>query len=79
MSAEHLGAAALPEAALAETIGAMAPLALSGMKKHLNLIACGRQDREAIARDVQRSVESADLREGGLAWREKRVPVFKGC
>ena len=65
--------------ALAETIGAMAPLALSGMKKHLNLIACGRQDREAIARDVQRSVESADLREGGLAWREKRVPVFKGC
>ncbi|EHN66636.1 enoyl-CoA hydratase/isomerase family protein [Comamonas testosteroni] len=66
-------------AALAETISAMAPLALSGMKKHLNLIASGRQDREAIARDVQRSVESADLREGGLAWREKRVPVFKGC
>lgn len=49
------------------------------MKKHLNLIACGRQDREAIARDVQRSIESVDLREGGLAWREKRVPVFKGC
>ena len=66
-------------AALVETIAAMAPLALSGMKKHLNLIACGRQDREAIARDVQRSVESADLREGGLAWREKRVAVFKGC
>lgn len=65
-------------ARLAETLGAMAPLPLSGMKKHLNLIAYGRHDPEAIARDVQRSVESEDLREGGLAWREKRTPVFKG-
>lgn len=65
-------------ASLAGALGAMAPLPMSGMKKHLNLIACGRQDREAIARDVQRSVESEDLREGGLAWREKRTPLFTG-
>ncbi|WEE78641.1 enoyl-CoA hydratase/isomerase family protein [Comamonas testosteroni] len=66
-------------ASLAGTLGAMAPLALFGMKKHLNLIACGRHDPEAIAREVQRSVESEDLREGGLAWREKRTPLFRGC
>lgn len=65
-------------AGLAAALGAMAPWPLSGMKRHLNLIAYGRHDSEAIARDVQRSVESEDLREGGLAWREKRTPVFKG-
>lgn len=66
-------------ASLAGTLAAMAPMPLFGMKKHLNLIASGRHDPEAIACDVQRSVESEDLREGGLAWREKRVPVFNGC
>jgi enoyl-CoA hydratase/carnithine racemase len=31
-----------------------------------------------ITREVQRSIASEDLKEGGRAWREKRNPVFKG-
>lgn len=64
---------------LVNTLSAMAPLALFGMKKHLNLIARGLQDPKAIAADVLRTVQSQDLLEGGAAWREKRQPVFKGC
>jgi enoyl-CoA hydratase/carnithine racemase len=70
-----------PEAAvsqLSQTLAAMAPIALLGMKKHLNLIARGQTDPDAIAREVQRSITSDDLREGGLAWREKRAPLFQG-
>ena len=63
---------------LTDTLGAMAPLALFGMKKHLNLIARGQHDADAIAHAVQRTVHSEDLEEGGAAWREKRKPVFKG-
>ena len=63
---------------LSQTLAAMAPIALLGMKKHLNLIARGQTDPDAIAREVQRSIASDDLREGGLAWREKRAPQFHG-
>ncbi|MBS0290945.1 MAG: enoyl-CoA hydratase/isomerase family protein [Proteobacteria bacterium] len=63
---------------LTETLSAMAPLPLFGMKKHLNLIARGSHDSDAIARDVFQTVHSEDLKEGGTAWREKRKPVFKG-
>ena len=65
--------------ALVQTLTAMAPIALLGMKKHLNQIARGRADAESIAREVQRSAASQDLREGSLAWQEKRAPVFQGC
>ena len=65
-------------AGLTDTLGTMAPLALFGMKKHLNLIARGQHDADAIAHAVQRTVHSEDLEEGGAAWREKRKPVFKG-
>ncbi|MDO5625168.1 MAG: enoyl-CoA hydratase/isomerase family protein [Pseudomonadota bacterium] len=64
--------------ALTHTLSAMAPLPLFGMKKHLNLIARGTHDAVAIAAEVQRTVQSEDLTEGGAAWREKRPPVFKG-
>lgn len=63
---------------LTDILGAMAPLPLFGMKKHLNLIARGLHNSEAIAQEVQRTVHSEDLQEGGAAWREKRKPVFKG-
>lgn len=63
---------------LIQTITTMAPIALLGMKKHLNQIARGRADAESIAREVQRSAASQDLREGSLAWQEKRAPVFQG-
>lgn len=57
---------------------AMAPLALLGMKKNINGIARGRADGAQIERDVAAVQASEDLREGSLAWREKRPPVFRG-
>lgn len=63
---------------LRTTLAGMAPLALLGMKKHLNQIARGIPDAASIQREVQRTVASEDLAEGGCAWHEKRPPVFKG-
>jgi enoyl-CoA hydratase/carnithine racemase len=59
-------------------LAGMAPLALLGMKKHLNAIARGMQERASIDAAVQATIASADLQEGGLAWREKRAPQFIG-
>ncbi|TDV24044.1 enoyl-CoA hydratase/carnithine racemase [Paraburkholderia caballeronis] len=63
---------------LSEDLAGMAPLALLGMKKHLNRIARGQFDADEFARDIAESDASADLREGALAWKEKRKPVFRG-
>lgn len=64
--------------AFSARLAGMAPLALLPMKRHLNAIARGRLDAEAIARDIAAADASEDLREGGLAWKEKRVPRFTG-
>jgi enoyl-CoA hydratase/carnithine racemase len=63
---------------LSDTLAGMAPLALLGMKKHLNRIARGALDAADLQRDIARAAASADLREGGAAWAEKRPPQFSG-
>lgn len=63
---------------LTATLAGMAPLALLGMKKHLNRIARGTLDADEFARDVAQSNASEDLREGQLAWQHKRAPRFRG-
>lgn len=62
---------------LSGELAGMAPLALLGMKKHLNRIASGTLDEDEFGRDVAQADASQDLREGALAWKEKRKPVFR--
>ena len=66
-------------AQLQSTLAGMAPLALLGMKKHLNAIVRGAHDQASIDAAVQATIESTDLEEGGAAWREKRQPQFRGA
>ena len=56
----------------------MAPIAMLGMKRHLNRIARGTLHVGDLEVDIQRAMESADLREGLAAWAEKRAPRFSG-
>ncbi|WP_077036931.1 enoyl-CoA hydratase/isomerase family protein [Pelomonas sp. KK5] len=72
--------AALDEAVaqLREQLLDMAPLALLGMKKHLNAIARGALDPAALQADLAISRDSADLAEGVAAWGERRAPRFIG-
>lgn len=65
------------DAFCAELAG-MAPLALLGMKRHLAALADGRFDGAAAAADSAAAAESADLREGVTAMRERRLPHFTG-
>lgn len=77
----HLVAAeALDEAVhgLAGSVCALAPLAVQGMKQHLNRIARGTLDADALAHDIARSLASDDLQEGRAAFAEKRAPRFRG-
>ncbi|MEI8401866.1 MAG: enoyl-CoA hydratase/isomerase family protein [Alcaligenaceae bacterium] len=65
--------------ALSEQLAGMAPLALLGIKKHLNLIARGQLDETEIRRAVAISEKSNDMKEGALAWKEKRNATFNGA
>ena len=60
-------------------VALLAPLAVQGMKKHLNLIARGALDADALQHDISRTLQSADLQEGRAAWAEKRPPRFRGA
>jgi enoyl-CoA hydratase len=63
---------------LSKACAAMAPLALLGMKKHLNRIARNQLDVADLQADMQRAYTSNDLREGQAAWAQKRAPQFTG-
>jgi len=78
---ELISADALPERVrvLSETLAHMAPLALLGVKHHLNRIAAGDMAVHDIQAAVLRSEASEDMKEGALAWKEKRRPHFRGC
>lgn len=64
--------------ALAHQLCNLAPLALLGMKQHLNAIARGQLDLAALRADIDRANASADLAEGVRAWQAKRPPRFTG-
>lgn len=59
-------------------LASMAPLALLGMKRHLNQIARHALDADALSRDVAVADHSADLHEGKAAWQQGREPRFTG-
>lgn len=63
---------------LSDTLAAMAPIALLGMKKHLNRIGRGALDVQDLQKDMARAAASADIREGATAWAERRTPRFTG-
>jgi len=56
----------------------MAPIALVGVKRQLNLIARGIVDVAKIEASVRQSERSQDMVEGARAWKEKRKPDFTG-
>jgi enoyl-CoA hydratase/carnithine racemase len=51
---------------------------LDTLQTHLDAIARGALDAEALARDVRRTLDSDDLREGQAAWAARRPPRFRG-
>lgn len=63
---------------LTQTLTQMAPIPLTGVKKHLNLIARGVVLQDEIEALVRLSENSQDIAEGARAWRERRPPRFVG-
>ncbi len=71
---------------LAEEFAIAAPLSLKGHKAVINMLMQRRNEGSALSgadietmREAQRITrESEDAKEGRLAFREKRIPVFQG-
>ncbi|MBV8503748.1 MAG: enoyl-CoA hydratase/isomerase family protein [Paucibacter sp.] len=63
---------------LLQNLLGMAPLALLGMKRHLNAIARNTLHEAALRADLDQANASQDLAEGLAAWAAKRSPKFEG-
>ena len=67
---------------MTEAIAGNAPLALKGTKRVINLIldALQLENKNRIAAEsiTQEAFQSQDVKEGQLAFLEKRSPLFKG-
>ena len=63
---------------LATVLAGNAPVAMRGMKRAINEFARGRMDEEAAERRHRDSMRSAEIKEGILAFSEKRPPKFGG-
>ena len=64
---------------LSALLEGMAPLPLLAVKKHLNRISRSALDVADLEKDIARAGNSADLREGIRAWKERRPPKFSGA
>mgnify|MGYP006168043119 CR=1 FL=1 len=63
---------------LAQQISMLAPLAVQGMKKSLNLITKPAFNLIAISELEQQVNQSSDFKEGRLALKQRRPPLFTG-
>jgi enoyl-CoA hydratase/carnithine racemase len=63
---------------LVKDLSAMAPLAVTGMKRAINEIARDELDRSAFAERARQCFQSEDIKEGLRAFHEKRAPRFSG-
>ncbi len=61
---------------LAAVLAGNAPVAMAGMKRAINEFAHGRLDEGAADRRARDSMRGAEIREGILAFSEKRPPKF---
>src|ERR1700738_121546 len=61
---------------LAGILAGNAPVAMRGMKRAINEFARGRLDEEAADRRHRDSMRSAEIKEGIIAFAEKRPPKF---
>jgi len=61
---------------LSETLRGLAPEVLFSVKKHLNGIAKAQLDTKSLEADIHHSRHCPNAREGLLAWKEKRLPVY---
>jgi enoyl-CoA hydratase/carnithine racemase len=61
---------------LANMLAGNAPLAMRGMKRALNEFARGEFDEAAADRRHRDSMHSAEIKEGILAFSQKRAPKF---